>query len=127
MKIIVTSVMVDDQAKAEKFYTEILGFVKKQDIPLGEFRWLTVVPPDAPNGVELLLEPSAHAAAKVYRKALRSDGIPATMFGVDDIEKETARLKSLGVKFTMDPTKMGPVTLAVFDDMCGNLIQIAQK
>lgn len=127
MKIIVTSVMVDDQEKALKFYTDILGFVKKEDIPLGEFRWLTVVSPDAPNGVEVVLEPNAHAAAKVFQKALHTDGIPATMFGVEDVEKETARLKGLGVKFTMDPTKMGPVTLAVFDDTCGNLIQIAQK
>jgi catechol 2,3-dioxygenase-like lactoylglutathione lyase family enzyme len=126
MKITVTSVMVDDQAKALRFYTETLGFQKKHDIPLGEHRWLTVVSPDTPDGVELLLEPDEHPAAKPFKAALVQDGIPVTSFGVDDIEREYERLRGLGVRFTQEPTPMGPVTTAVLDDTCGNLIQIAQ-
>ena len=126
MKIKVTSVMVDNQDKALKFYTEILGFVKKTEIPLGEHKWLTVVSPEAPDEVELLLEPMGIEAAKVFQKALYSAGIPLTAFNVDDIQKEYERLEKLGVKFSMTPTKMGPATLAVFDDTCGNNIQIVQ-
>lgn len=126
MKIVVTSVYVDDQEKALRFYTEALGFVKKQDVPAGEARWLTVVSPAAPDGVELLLEPDLHPAAKTFKKALYDDGIPFTSFAVDDVRKEHERLTKLGVMFRMPPTEMGPVTIAVLDDTCGNLIQIAQ-
>jgi len=125
MKIVTTSVLVDDQAKALAFYTDVLGFVKKTDIPTGEHRWLTVVSPDAPDGVELLLEPDEHPAAKPFKEALVSDGIPATSFAVDDVQAEFDRLSGLGVRFTQAPTPMGPVTTAVLDDTCGNLIQIA--
>lgn len=125
MKIYLTNVLVDDQAKAEKFYTEILGFVKKHDVPVGEYRWLTLVSPDAADGVELLLEPAAHPAAEPFKKALKDDGIPYTSFAVEDIQHEYQRLVSLGVKFTQDPTDMGTVTTAVFDDTCGNLIQLS--
>lgn len=125
MRIYVTSVLVDDQAKALKFYTEVLGFEKKQDIPLGEASWLTVVPPDQPTGTELLLEPDGHPAAKPFKKALVEDGIPYTSFAVDDVRAEFDRLRSRGVRFTQEPTEMGGVTTAVFDDTCGNLIQIA--
>ncbi|MCA0757619.1 VOC family protein [Paenibacillus sp. N4] len=127
MKIIVTSIFVQDQDKALKFYTETLGFVKKQDVPVGEFRWITLVSPDEQGGTELLLEPDNHPAAKEYQKRIFADGIPATMFGVADIYKEHKRLLENGVKFTIEPTKMGEVTIAVFDDTCGNLIQIAQQ
>jgi catechol 2,3-dioxygenase-like lactoylglutathione lyase family enzyme len=127
MKIVVTSVLVDDQEKALRFYTEVLGFEKKQDVPLGEFRWLTVVSPQDPSGTELLLEPDAHPAAKPFKKALVADGIPYTSFGVDDVEADFERLSGRGVRFTQPPTEMGPVTTAVFDDTCGNLIQIAQQ
>jgi predicted enzyme related to lactoylglutathione lyase len=126
MKIKLTSVMVDDQDKALQFYTEVLGFIKKTDIPLGEHKWLTVVSPEAPGEVELLLEPMGFAPAKVFQKALFDAGIPLTAFNVDDIEKEYERLKKLGVVFSMKPTKMGPATLAVFNDTCGNNIQIVQ-
>jgi predicted enzyme related to lactoylglutathione lyase len=126
MKIILTSVMVDDQEKALKFYTEVLGFVKKNDIPLGEDRWLTVVSPEGPDDVELLLEPMGFPPAKTYQKALFEAGIPLTSFAVDDIHKEYERMKKLGVVFKTAPTKMGPVTIAVFEDTCGNLIQMAQ-
>lgn len=126
MKIVVTSVYVDDQAKALAFYTDVLGFVKKNDIPLGEFRWLTVVSPDDPDGTELLLEPDAHPAARPFKEALLDDGIPFTSFGVDDVHAEYERLEGLGVQFTQAPARMGSVTMAVFDDTCGNLIQIAQ-
>lgn len=127
MKIVVTSVLVDDQDKALAFYTEKLGFEPKHDIPLGEHRWLTVVSPGDRDGVELVLEPDAHPAAKAFKKALVADGIPLTMFGVDDVEAEYERLKGLGVSFTQPPVKMGDVTTAVFDDACGNLIQIMQQ
>ncbi|MGI8882315.1 MAG: VOC family protein [Jatrophihabitans sp.] len=127
MKITVTSVLVDDQAKALTFYTDVLGLQKKNDVPLGAHRWLTVVSPDAPDGVELLLEPDEHPAAKPFKAALVQDGIPATSFSVDDIEHEYERLRGHGVRFTQQPTAMGPVTTAVLDDTCGNLIQIAQQ
>jgi catechol 2,3-dioxygenase-like lactoylglutathione lyase family enzyme len=126
MRIYVSSVLVDDQEKALRFYTEMLGFVKKTDVPAGEARWLTVVSPDAPNGVELLLEPDGHPAAKPFKEALVQDGIPFTSFAVDDVRAEFARLKALGVQFTQEPVEMGPTITAVFDDTCGNLIQIAQ-
>jgi catechol 2,3-dioxygenase-like lactoylglutathione lyase family enzyme len=122
MKITVTSVLVDDQDKALAFYTNVLGFRKKTDLPLGEHRWLTVVSPDAPDGVELLLEPDEHPAAKPFKAALVEDGIPFTSFGVDDVQQEYERLRGLGVRFTQEPTAMGPVTTAVLDDTCGNLI-----
>lgn len=127
MKIIVTSIMVDDQAKALSFYTDTLGFEKKHDIPLGQHRWITVTNVGEPNGVELVLEPSEYPAATTFRDALVRDGIPYTMFGVDDVEEEYRRLTGLGVNFTQPPTKHGDVTTAVFDDTCGNLIQIMQQ
>jgi catechol 2,3-dioxygenase-like lactoylglutathione lyase family enzyme len=127
MKITVTSVLVDDQDKALGFYTNVLGFRKKTDVPVGEHRWLTVVSPDAPDGVELLLEPDEHPAAKPFKAALVEDGIPFTSFGVDDVQQEYERLRGLGVRFTQEPTAMGPVTTAVLDDTCGNLIQIAAQ
>lgn len=127
MKIVVTSLFVQDQDKALQFYTEKLGFVKKEDVPAGEYRWLTLVSPDAPDGTELLLEPDHHPAAKEYQEKIFADGIPATVFGVADIHKEYKRLTKKGVKFTMEPTKMGEITIAVFDDTCGNLIQIVQR
>ncbi|ANM28509.1 hypothetical protein ABI59_01020 [Acidobacteria bacterium Mor1] len=126
MKIIGTSVPVDDQAKALRFYTEVLGFEKKHDVPAGEHRWLTVTSPGDSTGVELLLEINAHPAIKPFQDALVRDGIPWTMFGVEDIEAEHKRLTDLGVAFTQPPMKYGPVTTAVFDDTCGNLIQIVQ-
>ena len=126
MKIKLSSVYVDDQDKALKFYTEVLGFVKKQDVPVGEFKWLTVVSPEEPDGTELLLEPSDNPIAQTYKKALREQGIPITAFVVEDVHKEYARMKALGVTFTQEPATNGPVTLAVFDDTCGNLIQIYQ-
>jgi catechol 2,3-dioxygenase-like lactoylglutathione lyase family enzyme len=126
VKIVVTSVLVDDQEKALQFYTKVLGFIKKYDIPMGEFRWLTVVSPESPEGVELVLEPDAHPAAKPFKAALAGDGIPYTSFGVTDAHAEYERLKGLGVQFTQAPAKMGPVTTAVFDDTCGNLIQFVQ-
>ena len=126
MKINLTSVFVDDQDKALKFYTEVLGFLKKKEIPLGgDMRWLTVVSADAPNGTELVLEPSDHPAVAPFKRALQSDGIPFTSFAVPDAKAEFKRLKALGVRFTQEPLEMGPVTTAVFDDTCGNLIQIA--
>ena len=125
MRITLTSVFVDDQTAALEFYTEVLGFVKKTDVPAGEFRWLTVTSPDDPDGVELLLEPSAHPAVPPYRSALVADGIPAAQFAVDDVQAEYERLRARGVRFTQEPTDLGPVTTAVFDDTCGNLIQIA--
>ncbi len=130
MRIVVTSVLVDDQAKALKFYVDVLGFAKKQDIPLGEARWLTVVSPQDPDGVELLLEPDDNpvidGAAKRFKQVLVEAQIPATMFEVDNVQHEFERLERLGVVFTQGPTQMGPVTVAVLDDTCGNLIQIFQ-
>ncbi|WP_304451443.1 VOC family protein [Nocardiopsis sp. YSL2] len=124
MRIHLTSVFVDDQDKALRFYTDVLGFVKKTEVPLGEDRWLTVVSPQEPEGTELLLEPAGHPAVKPYREALVSDGIPVTAFAVDDVRAEYDRLREHGVRFTQEPLEMGPVTTAVFDDTCGNLIQI---
>lgn len=127
MKIIVTSIFVEDQDKALKFYTETLGFVKKEDVPMGESRWITLVSLDEEDGTELLLEPNDHPAAREYQKKISADGIPATMFGVEDVRKEYQRLAGHGVKFTMAPTEMGDITMAIFDDTCGNLIQIMQR
>jgi catechol 2,3-dioxygenase-like lactoylglutathione lyase family enzyme len=118
---------VDDQTKALEFYTTKLGFQKKTDIPLGEYRWLTVVAPSQPAGVELLLEPSAHSAVPPFKQALKNDGIPFTSFEVDDIDREFKRLQALNVEFTLDPTPAGEVIIAVFDDTCGNLIQLMQR
>ncbi|MCB5908653.1 VOC family protein [Streptomyces pinistramenti] len=126
MKINLASVFVDDQDKALRFYTEVLGFVKKTEVPLGEYRWLTVVSPEEPNGTELVLEPNGHPAVKPYTEALVNDGIPVTSFAVDDVHAEFDRLRGLGVYFTQEPLEMGPVTTAVLDDTCGNLIQIAE-
>ncbi len=120
-----TSVFVDDQDEALAFYTEILGFRKKTEIPLGDARWLTVVSPGDPDGTELVLEPSTHPAVAPFKEALVADGIPFTSFAVDDVHVEFERLRGLGVRFTQEPAEMGPVTTAVFDDTCGNLIQIA--
>jgi catechol 2,3-dioxygenase-like lactoylglutathione lyase family enzyme len=125
MKIHLMSVMVDDQAKALRFYTEVLGFVKKTEIPLGAHSWLTVVSPEDPDGTELSLEPDEHPAARPFKAALVEDGIPFTSFAADDVAAEHDRLVAHGVRFTQPPTDMGPVTTAVFDDTCGNLIQIA--
>ena len=125
MRITVTSVLVDDQEKALRFYTEVLGFVKKTEIPLGEHRWLTVVSPEDRDGVELALEPDEHPAAKPFKQALVEDGIPYTSFAVADAQKEYERLTALGVTFTQPPTTMGAMTTAVLDDTCGNLIMIA--
>jgi catechol 2,3-dioxygenase-like lactoylglutathione lyase family enzyme len=127
MKIVVTSVLVDDQEKALRFYTDVLGFEKKEDVPLGDARWLTVVSSQERDGVELLLEPDSHPAAKPFKQALVADGIPFTSFGVDDVRADYERLSGRGVRFTQPPTEMGAVTTAVFDDTCGNLIQIAQR
>ncbi|MFF9148544.1 VOC family protein [Streptomyces sp. NPDC055051] len=126
MRINLTSVFVDDQETALRFYTDVLGFVPKHDVPLGEDRWITVVSPEAPEGTELLLEPSGHPAVRPYKEALVADGIPAASFAVDDVHAEHTRLTALGVRFTQPPVEMGPVTTAVLDDTCGNLIQIAQ-
>lgn len=126
MKIKLSSVLVDDQEKALTFYTEVLGFVKKTDVPLGKFKWLTVVSPDGPDDIELLLEPNENPAASTFQAAIFKQGIPLTAFAVDDIQHEFDRLKKLGVAFKTEPTKMGPVTIAVFNDTCGNLIQIYQ-
>ncbi|RVW10700.1 VOC family protein [Prescottella agglutinans] len=127
MRIHLTSVHVDDQDKALAFYTDVLGFVKKTEVPLGEHKWLTVVSPENPDGTELLLEPDQHPAAQAYKKGLVADGIPAASFAVDDVQAEYGRLKALGVVFTQEPLSMGPVTTAVLDDTCGNLIQIASQ
>ena len=125
MRINLASVLVDDQQRALRFYTDVLGFVKKTDIPMGGHSWLTVVSPEDPDGVELVLEPSEHPAVGPFKAALVADGIPFTSFAVDDVHKEYERLTALGVTFTQPPTAMGPVTTAVLDDTCGNLIQIA--
>lgn len=127
MRINVMSVMVDDQAKALRFYTEVLGFVKKNEIPLGKYSWLTVVSPEDPDGTELSLEPDEHPAARPFKAALVQDGIPFTSFAVDNVVAEYDRLVDIGVRFTQPPTNMGVVTTAVLDDTCGNLIQIAAE
>ncbi len=124
MRIAVTNVFVDDQDKAERFYTEVLGFVVKHDVPLGEHRWLTVVSPEDPGGAELLLEPAGHPAVGPFRDAMVADGIPCAQFTVDDVQAEYDRLARRGVSFTQEPVDMGAVTTAVFDDTCGNLIQL---
>jgi glyoxylase I family protein len=126
MRIKLTSIMVDDQSKALKFYTEVFGFVKKHEIPVGEYRWITVVSPEGRDDLELSLEPNANPAGKTFQEAIFKQGIPITAFEVDDIEKEFKRLKGLGVAFTQEPTKAGPVTIAVCADTCGNLIQLYQ-
>ena len=127
MRIVVTSVLVDDQEKAHRFYTDVLGFVTKRNIPVGDKLWLTVVSSEDPDGPQLLLEPDSHPAAKAWKAALAADGIPATSFGVADCQAEFDRLRALGVRFTQAPTAFGALTTAVFDDTCGNLIQIAQR
>ena len=127
MRIHLTSVFVNDQDKALAFYTEVLGFQKKTEIPMGEARWLTVVSPDDPDGTELVLEPSDHPAVPPFKEALVTDGIPFTSFAVDDVQKEFERLQGLGVRFVQEPAEMGPVTTAVFDDTCGNLLQMAAR
>ncbi|MGB8646535.1 MAG: VOC family protein [Anaerolineae bacterium] len=124
MKIKLTSVFVDDQDKALKFYTEVLGFVKKKDFPVGQFKWLTVVSPQEPDGTELLLEPNDNPAARNYQRAIFEQGITATAFAVEDVYQEYERMKGLGVVFTMAPARMGPTLVAVFEDTCGNLIQL---
>lgn len=126
MKIIVTSIFVDDQDKALEFYTKTLGFQVKHDVPSGEFRWIALVSPEDQDGTELILEPNNHPAAKEYQQKLFAEGIPVTMFGVEDINEEYDRLSILGVQFKMKPTDVGQVTIAIFNDTCGNLIQIAQ-
>ncbi|MGF1664056.1 MAG: VOC family protein [Kineosporiaceae bacterium] len=125
IRMAVTSVFVDDQAKALAFYTDTLGFTKKTDVPAGDARWLTVVSPADPDGVELLLEPDGHPAVGPFKQALVADGIPAAQFAVDDVHAEVERLKALGVTFTQEATDLGPVVTAVLDDTCGNLIQLA--
>lgn len=127
MRISLTSLYVDDQAKALAFYTEVLGFQKHQDIPIGEDSWLTVVSPSAPDGPELLLEPAGHPAVKPYRDAMVADGIPLAQFAVDDVEAEYDRLGRAGVVFTQPPTDVGTAVVAVFDDTCGNLIQLVTQ
>ncbi|PJZ67815.1 VOC family protein [Leptospira wolffii] len=126
MRIRITNVLVEDQDKALQFYTEVLGFVKKTEIPLGEHKWLTVVSPEEQDGVELLLEPMGFAPARIFQKALFESGIPYTSFNVENVDREYEKLSKLGVKFSMQPTQMGPAKIAVFDDTCGNNIQIAQ-
>ena len=126
IKIKLTSVYVDDQEKALKFYTEVLGFVKKRDIPVGKAKWLTVVSPDEPDGTELLLEPSDNPATRTFKKAVFEQGIPFTAFAVDDVQKTYERMKKLGVVFSVTPTNTGMAKIAVFDDTCGNLIQLFQ-
>jgi catechol 2,3-dioxygenase-like lactoylglutathione lyase family enzyme len=126
VQIKLTSVMVDDQEKALRFYTDVLGFVKKADVPMGEVRWLTVVSPDGPGDIELLLEPTMFAPSRTYQRALFDAGIPLTSFFVEDIHSEHQRMEELGVKFKTAPTKAGPVTMAVFEDTCGNMIGLVQ-
>lgn len=126
MRIKLTSIMVDDQEKALKFYTEVFGFVKKYDIPVGQYRWITVVSPDGPDDLELALEPNANPVGRTFQEGLFKQGIPATAFEAGDIEQEYQRLKALGVVFTQQPSRQGPVTIAVCADTCGNLIQLYQ-
>jgi catechol 2,3-dioxygenase-like lactoylglutathione lyase family enzyme len=127
MKIKLTSVFVEDQEKALRFYTGILGFKKKRDDPIGEFRWLTLISPENSEDIELLLEPCEHPAAKSYQRALYQDGMPLAAFAVDDTQAEYERLKQHGVVFDTPPKEVGPTVVAVFDDQCGNLIQIYQE
>jgi catechol 2,3-dioxygenase-like lactoylglutathione lyase family enzyme len=127
MRIVLTSIFVDDQDKALTFYTTKLGFIKKTDVPVGHMRWLTVVSPKAADGPELVLEPDGHPAVKPFKDALVRDGIPFTSFGVDDVRAEYERLREAGIRFTQPPVAMGPVTTAVLEDTCGNLIQLAQR
>ncbi len=127
MRINITGVFVDDQRKALRFYTEMLGFQKKRDVPVGEFAWLTVVSPEEPTGVEFLLEPDSHPAVSPFRKAMVEDGIPLASFAVADVQAEYDRLAANGVRFLQPPVDHGPVVTAVFDDTCGNLIQITQE
>lgn len=127
MKITLTNVFVDNQDKALQFYTQVLGFVKKQDFPVGDFKWLTVVSPEEPAGTQLLLEPNDNPAARTFQQAIFQQGIPAASFAVEDIQREYERMKKLGVAFAMEPTQTGPTTIAVFDDTCGNLIQLFQS
>ena len=126
MRIKLTSIMVDNQDKALKFYTEVFGFVKKREMPAGEYRWLTVVSPEGPSDVELSLEPNANPAGKTFQEALFKQGIPIAAFEVSDLEKEFKRLRGMDVAFTQEPTRMGPVTIAICSDTCGNLIQLYQ-
>ncbi|QOT00366.1 VOC family protein [Brevibacterium sp. JNUCC-42] len=126
MKIKLTSIFVDDQDKALTFYTEVLGFVKKNELPAGEFKWLTVVSPEGPDDIELLLEPLGHPAAKTFQKEMFEAAIPLTAFAVEDIHKEYERMKKLGVVFKTKPIDMGGTAIAVFNDTCGNLIQLFQ-
>jgi len=126
MRIKLNSVMVDNQSKALAFYTDVLGFLKKHDIPVGEYRWMTVVSPEGPNDIELSLEPNANPAGRTFQEALFKQGIPATAFEVADIKTEFDRLKAKGVVFTKEPTNVGPVTIAILADTCGNLIQLYQ-
>ena len=126
MRIKLSSVLVDDQGRALRFYTEVLGFVKNKDVPLGQFKWLTVVSPEAPDEVELLLEPNDNPASKAFQSSIYAQGIPLTAFAVDDVRREYDRLSALGVAFRGEPQAMGPTTIATFDDTCGNLIQIYQ-
>ena len=126
MKVTLSSVLVDDQTKALAFYTDVLGFVRKLDLPAGEYRWLTIVSPEGHDDVEVVLEPNAHPAARVYQTALFADGIPATSFASTNIQAEYERLVARGVVFRMKPTQMGPATVAMFDDTCGNFIQLHQ-
>lgn len=127
MRIKLTSLMVDDQDKALKFYTEVLGFRKKHEIPVGAYKWLTVVSPEGPDDLELTLEPNANPAAKTFQEAMFTQRIPLAAFEVADIGAEYARLKTHGVVFTVEPTQAGPVMIAVFSDTCGNLIQLYQR
>ncbi len=127
MDVIVTSLFVEDQDRALDFYTNTLGFVKKHDEPVGEYRWIALVSPRNQEGTELLLEPNNHPASREYQEKIYSEGIPATMFGVDDIEEEYERLRDKGVKFSMEPTEAGEMTIAIFDDTCGNLIQLIEQ
>ena len=127
MRIVLSSIFVDDQDKALAFYTTKLGFIKKTEVPMGHMRWLTVVSPKAADGPELVLEPDGHPAVKPFKDALVRDGIPFTSFGVDDVRAEYERLREAGVRFTHPPVAMGPVTTATLEDTCGNLIQLAQR
>jgi catechol 2,3-dioxygenase-like lactoylglutathione lyase family enzyme len=127
IRIKLNSIMVDDQDKALRFYTDVLGFKKKEDLPVGVYRWITVVSPDGPDDLELVLEPNANPAGKAFQEAMFSQGIPLTAFEVSDLDAEFARLRDRNVAFTREPTRMGPVVIAVFADTCGNLIQLYQK